>query len=93
MPPELHLHPDRLRIHASTAAGLSEDLRAAVLADRSTPEIWDGVVADQERLRAAVLHVVGELAQLSATLAGVAAAAEAADGDLARALGRVQELW
>ena len=29
MPPELHLHPDRLRAHAVVAAGLSEALLCA----------------------------------------------------------------
>lgn len=88
MPPQLHLHPDRLRAHAATAAGLSEDLgavRAGSDVSRGGPRV--------EWLVTVVLHAVGELAELSAVLAGVAAAAEAADAQVARSLGRGQGGW
>jgi hypothetical protein len=76
MPPELHLHPDRLLAHAATAASLSEELRAAL---HDPPALDVGLVAEHERLRAAVGAAVRELAELSAVLAGAASAATAAD--------------
>lgn len=85
MPPELHLHPDRLLAHASAAAGFSEELLAAV---RDPPAAAPGLAAEQERLRAAIEVAVRELAELSAALGGAAAAATAADAD---ALGRLRE--
>jgi len=73
------------------AAMLSEDLRA-VVPGPDAPPARDGaaLVAEQERLRTAVLHAVRELAELSAVLADAAAAAEAADGVVARSLGRIE---
>jgi hypothetical protein len=76
MPPELHLHPDRLLTHAVTAAGLSEELRAAL---HDPPVVDASLAAEHERLRVAVGAGVRELAELSAALSGAAAAATAAD--------------
>jgi hypothetical protein len=82
MAPELHLDPDRLRAHASAAAGMSEELRGAL------HEAPDGIVADteQERIRAVVGGAVRELADLSAALAGAADTAGSADAEVGRSL-------
>lgn len=99
MPPELHLHPDRLRSHAATAAGLSEALRAVGpgpdLPAGGGPQAWDAArrAAEQERLRCVLRHAVRELAELSAALAGAAAAADAADRAAARAFTRARGSW
>jgi hypothetical protein len=81
MPPELHLHPDRLRGHAITAADLSEELRAVLGACGGE---WPA--AERGRLLAVTTGAVRELAELSAVLAAVAADAAAADADAARAV-------
>jgi hypothetical protein len=87
MPHELHLHPDRLGAHAVTAAGLSEELRAALHA--APPDLPPDVTAvDGERVHAAVRRAVRELAALGTALAGAAAEYEAADRDVARSFGR-----
>ena len=78
MPPDLHVHPDLLAAHAVTAAGLSEELRAALVV---APEPGTG---DEERVCAAVRRAVGALAELGAALAAVAAEHEAADRGAAR---------
>ena len=90
MPPELRLHPDRIRSHAVTAAGLSEDLRAAL---RSAPGPVGGqaLAAEHDRLGAAVLVAVRELAELSAALADAASAAASADDAVAGVLRRIQD--
>jgi hypothetical protein len=84
MPHELHLHPDRLGAHAVTAAGLSEELRAAL--HGAPPEGFppDPTAADEERVHAAVRRAVRDLAALGAALAGAAAEYSSADQDVAR---------
>jgi hypothetical protein len=84
MPPELHMHPDRLLAHAATASGLSEDLRAALRgADRGP--VW----GEHERLLGAVGVAVRELAELSAALAAAAAFAITVEAEVgARFRGR-----
>jgi hypothetical protein len=88
MPSELHLHPDRLRAHATAAAGLSEELRAVL---RAVPELPGDGATEGHRLQAALRGAVRELAEISATLAGAAAAATAADSALARVLGCMRD--
>jgi hypothetical protein len=90
MSPELRLHPDRLRSHAVTAAGLSEDLRAAL---RFAPGPVGGhaLAAEHDRLSAAVLVGVRELAELSAALADAASGAASADETVAGVLRRIQD--
>jgi hypothetical protein len=90
MSPELRLHPDRLRSHAVTAAGLSEDLRAA-LRFGPGPVGGQALAAEHERLGAAVLVAVRELAGLSAALADAASAATSADDAVAGILRRIQD--
>jgi hypothetical protein len=82
MAPELHLDPDRLRAHAAAAAGMSEELRCALLRAPDRP----GVDAEQERIRSAVAGAVRELAGLSAALAGAATASSSADAEVGRSL-------
>ncbi len=84
MPRDLHLHPDRLGAHAVTAAELSEELRALLHggpAEARTP--------DEERVQAAVLRAVRELAALGAALAGAAAEHEAADRSVVQSFRQV----
>jgi len=92
MSSELRLQPDRLRSHAVTAAGLSEELRGLlpVVPPPGAPG-RQALAAEHERLRAAVLVAVRELAELSAAVAGAASAAVAADGAVARILRHVEE--
>ena len=91
MPPELRLQPDRMRSHAATAAGLSEDLRAALrFAPSLGPLGGQALAVEHERLSAAVLLAVRELAELSAALADAASAAMNADDAVARVLRRIQ---
>jgi hypothetical protein len=86
MPPELHLDPDRLRAHARTASGLSEELWAVL---RAAPVV--AALADErERLTGAVGAAVRELADLGATLGGAAAVAGTADAEVAAVLGRLR---
>jgi hypothetical protein len=86
MPPELHLHPDRLLSHAATASGLSEDLRAAL---RGAPADRGPAAGEHERLLDAVGVAVRELAELSAALAAAAACAIAVEAEVgARFRGR-----
>ncbi len=77
----LHLHPDRLRRHAATAAALADELRAT--GGGSPPAGSEG-----DRLRAAVRRTGAELAELGSVLAGAATAAERADQVSAQALHR-----
>ncbi|HYH32107.1 MAG TPA: hypothetical protein VD903_17175 [Pseudonocardia sp.] len=84
MRPDLHLHPERLRGHAAAAAGLSEELRAAL---HGAPV--DDPGEEPERLRNAVGLAVRELAELSAALSGAATAVHEADVEVRAALGRV----
>jgi hypothetical protein len=84
--PELQLHPDRLLAHAAAAAGLSEELRAAL---RSAPAVDVGVDGEQERLRVAVAAAVRALAELSAALSGAAARASAADAEVSGSFARL----
>ncbi|WP_433556830.1 hypothetical protein ACQPWY_32975 [Pseudonocardia xinjiangensis] len=90
MSSELRLHPDRLRSHAVTAAGLSEDLRAALWFGPG-PVGGRALTAEHERLGAAVLVAVRELAELSAALADAASAATSADDAVAVILRRIQD--
>jgi hypothetical protein len=86
MPPELHMHPDRLLAHAATASGLSEDLRAAL---RGAPADHGPVAGEHERLLGAVGVAVRELAELSAALAAAAAFAITVEAEVgARFRGR-----
>jgi hypothetical protein len=92
MSSELRLQPDRLRSHAVTAAGLSEELRG--LQPVVPPSAGPGrptMAAEHERLQGAVLVAVRELAELSAAVAGAATAAVAADSVVARMLRHVEE--
>jgi hypothetical protein len=83
VPHDLHLHPERLSAHAVAAAELSEDLRAALSGAPTSP----GLMGDaEERVHVAVYRAVRELAELAAALAGAVAAAESADGTVARSL-------
>jgi hypothetical protein len=79
MPPELHLHPDRLRAHGASASGLSEELRAVL---RQAPVDGGPLPNEQERLLGAVGVAVRELAELSAALGGAAAAATLAEAEI-----------
>jgi hypothetical protein len=79
MPPELHLHPDRLLAHGAAASGLAEELHAAL---RGAPIDGEALLYEQERLLGAVSAAMRELAELSAALAGVAAAATAAESEI-----------
>jgi hypothetical protein len=78
MPPELHLHPDRLHEHARSASLLAEELHAA---QRGAPT---GV--EVERLQRVVAAAVCELAELSVGLRGAAAVGSAADAELSAIL-------
>ena len=83
MPPELHLHPDRLHDHAHSASGLAEELHLAL---RGAP-----VGLDVERLQGAIAAAVCELAELSAALHGAAAAGSAADAEVSATLTRLRD--
>ena len=85
MPPELHLHPDRLHDHARSASALAEELHGA-LRGASAGEIFD-----VERLRDVVGAAVSELAELSAALRDAAAAGSAADADVSATLIRLRD--
>jgi hypothetical protein len=74
----LHLHPDRLRAHAVTAAGLADDIRAAL---HHAP--------GEDEVPAGVRRAIAELTALAAALAGVAAACEATDRAVARSFGEL----
>ncbi|MFD1516185.1 hypothetical protein [Pseudonocardia yunnanensis] len=91
MPPELRLQPDRLRSHAITASGLSEDLRGVLPPSSGDVTGGPALVAEHERLRAVLLSAVRELAELSAALAGAATVSAAADGAVAVAMLRIQD--
>jgi hypothetical protein len=88
---ELRLQPDRLRSHAITAAGLSEDLRGVLPPSSGDVPGGPALVAEHERLRAVLLGAVRELAELSAALAGAPTASAAADGAVALAMLRIQD--
>jgi hypothetical protein len=79
MPPELHLHPDRLVAHGSAAWGLSEELYAAL---RGAPAAGGAFPDEQERLLGVVGAAMRELVELSAALGRAAAAATAADAEV-----------
>lgn len=83
MPPDLHLHPDRLRAHARSASGLADELHAAL---RGAP-----VGLEAERLQRAVRAAVSGLAELAAALHGAAAAGDAADAEVSAALTRLRD--
>ena len=85
MPPELHLHPDRLHDHARTASGLAEDLHLAL---RGGPA-GEGVGVD--RLKGAVGAAAHELSELSAAFRRAAAAGIAVDADVSAALSRLRD--
>ncbi|WP_433289771.1 hypothetical protein ACQPZQ_40390 [Pseudonocardia sp. CA-142604] len=91
MPPELRLQPDRLRSHAFTAAGLSEDLRGVLPPSSGDAAGGPALVAEHERLRAVLLGAVRELTELSAALAGAATASASADGAVASTMLRIQD--
>jgi hypothetical protein len=84
MPPDLHLHPDRLRAHRAAASGLAEELHAALRGAPVDGAPIDGgaIPFEQERLLGAVGAAVCELAELSAALGDVAAAATAAEAEI-----------
>jgi len=83
MPPELHLHPDRLVAHGTAAFGLSDELHAAL---RGAPVDGGPFPDEQERLLGAVAAAVREFAELSAALSGAAAAAAVAEAEVGNAL-------
>lgn len=83
MPPELHLRPDRLHDHGRSASGLAEELHAAL---RGAPAGFDA-----ERLRDVVEAAASELAELSATLHGAAAAGSAVDAEMSATLIRLRD--
>lgn len=85
MPPELHLHPDRLYDHARSASGLADELQMAL---RGAPV---GENFDVERLQGAVGAAVSELAELSAGLRGAAVAGSAADAEISASLTRLRD--
>jgi hypothetical protein len=85
MPPELHLHPDRLAGHARSASGLAEELHAAL---RGTPA---DDFSDVERLQGAVGAAVTELAELSAALRDAASAGNALDAEVSATLTRLRD--
>jgi hypothetical protein len=85
MPPELHLHPDRLHDHARSASGLAEELHVAL---RGAPA---GEIFEVERLQGAVGAAVSELAELSAALRDAAAAGIVADTDVSATLARLRD--
>jgi ABC-type transporter Mla subunit MlaD len=88
MPPQLHLHPERLLVHAAAASGLSDELQAVL---RSAPVV-DAIGAELDRLRGTAAAAARELAELSAALAGAAAAANAADADASAVLARLRDV-
>jgi hypothetical protein len=90
MPPELHLHPDRLLPHVTAAAGLAEELCAAL---RGAPVDGGPLPDEQERLLGVVGAAACELAELSTVLGGAAAAATAADAEVSAALTRFREAF
>ena len=79
MPPELHLHPDRLCAHGAAASALSEELHAVL---RQACVDGGPLVDEQERLLGAVGAAVRELAELSAALGGAVAAATLAEAEI-----------
>jgi hypothetical protein len=79
MPPELHLHPDRMVAHGRAACGLSEELYAAL---RSAPVECGPFPDEQERLLGVVGAAMRDLAELSAALGRAAAAATAAEAEI-----------
>lgn len=83
MPPELHLRPDRLHDHARSASGLAEELHAAL---RGAPLGFDA-----DRLQGVVEAAAAELAELSATLRGAAAAGNAVDAEMSAMLIRLRD--
>jgi hypothetical protein len=83
MPPELHLHPDRLHDHARSASGLAEELHLAL---RGAPAGFD-----VERLHDAVGAAVCELAGLSAALRDAAVAGNAVDAEVSATLTRLRD--
>jgi hypothetical protein len=74
---ELHLHPDRLRVHATLAAALADELHAHL----PGPDLPAAALLTDGLRRA-----VAELGELSAVTAAAAARASTADGEIARAL-------
>jgi hypothetical protein len=85
MPPELHLHPDRLHDHARSASGLAEELHIVL---RGAPA---GEGFDIQRLQGIVGAAVCELAELSAALRDAAAVGSAADADVSATLTRLRD--
>ena len=84
MLPELRLQPDRLREHARAAAGLADELSAAL---RGAPP---GV--EIERLQDTARAAASELEELAAALRGAAAAGGAADEEVSAALTRLLDV-
>jgi hypothetical protein len=82
MASELHLHPDRLRAHAASAAALADRLRTA--GDRVP-----AAEPDADRLRSAVLRHAAELAELGLALSVAASSTEQGDESVARSLARL----
>ncbi|MHA6617523.1 hypothetical protein [Pseudonocardia sp. DLS-67] len=83
MPPDLHLQPDGLRLHARSASGLADELHAAL---RGAPAGFEA-----ERLRGAVRAAVSELAELAAALHGAAVAGDTADAEMSAVLTRLRD--
>jgi hypothetical protein len=85
MPPELHLHPDRLHDHARSASGLAEELHVAL---RGAPA---GGALDVDRLQGVVAAAVCELAELGAALRAAAAAGSAIDAEVSARLTHLRD--
>jgi hypothetical protein len=82
MPPELHMHPDRLHDHARSAAGLAQRLHEAL---RGAPD-------DVERQLRAVGMAVSELDELSAVLRAAAVTGSTADADVSAVFMRLRDV-
>jgi hypothetical protein len=83
MPPDLHLQPDGLRLHARSASGIADELHAAL---RGAPAGFEA-----ERLQEAVRAAVSELAELAAALHDAAATGDKADAEVSAVLSRLRD--
>ncbi|NMI00407.1 hypothetical protein [Pseudonocardia acidicola] len=93
MPPDVHLDPHRLRVHAGRLAEALDALRPvtepdAVLGCLRAPAA-SGLHAELDRLVTVLIRAGNELAELSGTLWAVAAEAEDADRGVGGSLTRL----
>jgi hypothetical protein len=89
--PDVHLDPDALLAVAASAEALVPALRPPALDPADLAELAGlpggaALVAEHDRLCAAMVRAARELGELAAALGAVAAATEAADRCAARAL-------